>query len=177
MGKHTSSDALNLRKYQVPGDPLALYDALQVANGNAMQSVKRGETPSQKQWRLASRLCREFLSTTEEIAQLALVSQLGDWSKARKSNKPPEESYTYHLWLAAQAWRLLQCCSDDELDDGYIEPVRHCAREGIIAVKTVPTTQRIFAQRVANGESKIEDRERGPKSKKAGKNPGLRLGD
>ena len=175
MGKHSRSESLKLSKYRVPKDMLALYDALQVANGNAIQSVKRGEKQTQRQWRLASRLCREFLSATEEPAQLALASQLGDWQKARRSSKPPDDPYTYHLWLAAQAWRLLQCCSDDDLDAGYIESVRHCAREGIIAIKTVPTLQRVYAQRVANGESKIEDRERGPKSKKAGQKPGLRL--
>ena len=179
MAKLTKSDALDLSKYEVPADLLALYHALQKANGDAIQSVKRGETRQQREWRLASRLCREFLSATEEPAQLAFGSELGNWPEVRKVDSPPENPHTYVLWLAAQAWRLLSLCldglDDDDLDGGYIEPVRHCAREGVIAVKTIPMFQRVHAQRVANGEHKVTDRERGPKLKKAGTKPGLRL--
>lgn len=175
MGKHTRSESLDLGTYEVPDNLVALYDALQAANGAAIQSVKRGERRVAREWRLASRLCREFLSATEEPAQLAYAAQLGDWNEARTADEPPENPYTYQMWLAAQAWRLLQCCTDRELDAGHIEPVRHCAREGIIAIKTVPVFQRVFAQREVNGESKIEDRERGPEFGNAGNKPGLRL--
>lgn len=53
-------------------------------------------------------------------------------------------------------------CSDDASDRGHIEPVRQCAREGIIAVITAPSLPRIYAQRVASGDSEIEDWQRSP---------------
>ena len=172
MGKHTKWDELKLKKYTVPSQLVALYDELQAANSDAIQSVKNGEAEPARHWRLASRICREFLRATEEPAQLALASGFGDWEKARRSDTPPDDPYTYWLWLAAQAWRLLRCCRAQE---GFIEAIRHCAREGIIAVKTSPSLQRVVAQREVNGESQIDDRERGPALKPAGTGPSVRL--
>lgn len=175
MSEQTKSAELDLGKYEVPNDLTRLYDALQESSIRAFLSILAGETKIAKQWRLASRLCRQFLHATEEPALLALTSRLGDWDAARTEEQPPEEPHTFRLWLAVQAWRLLQVCADDERHYSHIDPIRHLAREGIIAAKTGPGFQRTYAQRVANGESKIEERERGPRLEKAGRSPGLRL--
>ena len=174
MSEHEKSAPLNLDKYEVPEDLTVLYDALQEASSRAFRSIRLGETKLDKQWRLASRLGRQFLVATEEPAQLALASGLGDWEKARTASDAPGEPHTYLLWLAAQAWRLLQVCMDSERHYSLVDPVRHTAREGIIAAKTAPTLQRVLAQRAARGESKIEDRERGPVLRTAGKTRGVR---
>ena len=176
MSKHEKSAQLDLGKYEVPEDLTRLYDALQAASSRAFQSVMAGETKIEHQWRLASRLCRQFLAATEEPAQLAMASRLGDWETARTTIEPPSEPYTYLLWLAAMAWRLMQVYldDDDERHFSLIEPVRQFAREGITAAKTAPTLERVLAQRAAKGESRIEELERGPELSKSGKAPGVR---
>lgn len=174
MSEQPKSVALDLSKYTVPDDLTSLYDALQESSSQALRSVAAGETEIDKQWRLASRLGRQFLAATEEPAQLALASKLGDWEKARASHEPPTEPYTYLLWLAAQAWRLLQLCGDEDTHFSLIDPVRQFAREGIIAAKTAPSLQRVLAQRAAKGESNIEERERGPALNQSGQAPGVR---
>ena len=168
MAEHQTSAPLDLTEYKVPEELTTLYDALQEASGEAIVAIMRGESEIQKQWRLASRLCRQYLAVTEEPALLAQASKLGDWAKARESNKPPADRYTYALWLAAHAWRLLQCCRQQEAIQ-LIDPVRHSARDGIIAVKTMPSLQRVLAQREVNGESQVDDRERGPQLAPAGR--------
>ncbi len=167
MGKNINkSNTLDLSA-EVPEKLSDLYIDLRVANGEAIMSVKRGETNLQREWRLASRLCRQFLFSTEEPAQLALTSGLGDWDAARVADEPPDDEYTYQLWLAAQAWRLLEFCRQVKRRK-LIEPVRHCAREGITAVKTASVLTRTVAYQALRAEHKIEDRVRGPKMQPAG---------
>ena len=53
--------------------------------------------------------------------------------------------------------------------------MRHCAREGIIAVKTAPTLQRVVAQQTTSGANKVAERERGPEIKKPGGKKSVKL--
>ena len=166
----------HLAGHAVPAELTTLYEALRESSGKAMASVLDGENEIQKEWRKASRLGREFLAATEEPAQLALVSELGDWESARTTLKPPAAGHhTFVLWLAAMAWRLLRLCMDDDADYTLIQPVRDLAREGIIAIKTAPSLERVLAQRVVHGETRVEDRERGPKLEPAGQASAVRL--
>ena len=110
MGKHKKRFQLKLPRGWAPADLTRVYDALQVASIRAIEGILAGETDTQAEWRLTSRICREFLSATEEPAQLALASGLGDWERVRRVGKAPsvDDPYTYWLWLAALAWKLLQ---------------------------------------------------------------------
>ena len=167
MGKHKKRYHVKLPREWAPGDLTRVDDALQGASTRAIEGILAGETDVQAEWRLTSRICREFLSATEEPAQLALASGLGDWDRARRVGKAPsiDDPYTYWLWLAALAWKLLQCCEEQTEDP---ESVRQCAREGVIAIKSAPTLQRVVAQQTTSGASKVEERERGPQLKKPG---------
>ncbi len=179
MSRKDKTKFLDLSRRKVPDDLTELYRALQVANGDAVRSAFGGETRWEREWRVATRLCRQFLAATEESAQLALTSKLGDWKEARRSKVPPENEYTFYLWLAAQAWRLLDFASKgaEERDDDYIETVRHVAREGIIAAKTSSTLGRTMAFKALRAENRIEDRERGPELTAPGKTPPVRKGN
>ena len=172
--QETKSVALDLSTHEVPYELLDLYDAIQASSGSAFKALRQGETHFEQQWRKASRLCREFLAKTEEPAQLAFASQLGNWAEAREASDPPENPYTYLLWLAAKAWQLLQFCMEQP-HYSFIDPVRQYAREGIIAVRSAPSLQRVLAHRVLSGERKIEDRVRGPKLQPAGSTPSVRF--